>query len=172
MGESIVKSKAIFSDDRNHRYLLKRVWDEKKEYATIIMLNPSYADELKYDYSSMRAINYILDNQKNELLNKEYGGVNIVNLFSIVETNSSNLPSYNERFNNDTNKYIEKAIKESKDIFIGWGSNRNRKKRVEFIKGKLKGKRIFRFVDGSNYNKHISLLSKNIRLEQLDTNKI
>ena len=44
-----MKTEAVFSEDRRHRYLLRKEWDTKKPKATIIMTNPSTADMLTLD---------------------------------------------------------------------------------------------------------------------------
>lgn len=165
-----VISKAIFSDEEKptHRYLLKRIWDDLKKTATVIMLNPSYATSLKYDNSSMRVINYLVENG-------DYGGVYIVNLFSYIETDSENLPTYNERFNEETDKYIKYALSKSSDIYIGWGVNKNKKRRIkEIIKflNDLNITKVRRFVDENNKSYHVSIMGKGMKHKVVDVNKI
>ena len=53
-----MKTETVFSDDRLRRYLLRKEWDNKKPKATIIMTNPSFADLLTLDYTTL----YILKN--------------------------------------------------------------------------------------------------------------
>ena len=36
---TVIKSKAIFSDDKKHRLLLRREWDKDKKSAMIVMIN-------------------------------------------------------------------------------------------------------------------------------------
>ena len=71
-----VKSKALFSDDRTHRLLLRKEWDKTKPTAMVILINPNSADTLNYDLTTMLVINNL-----NQL---GYGAVNIVNLYSII----------------------------------------------------------------------------------------
>ncbi|WP_366924638.1 DUF1643 domain-containing protein [Metallumcola ferriviriculae] len=166
---STIKSKVILSDKKihnyTHRYLLERVWKKESPKATIIMLNPSYADELKWDYSSMRVMNFLID--------QGYGGVSIVNLFSCIETNSKNLPPYNIRYNADTDKYIAEAVARNKDIIIAWGTNKNRKRRIQSLKTILQNqteeKRIFRLMDSDGKIHHVSILKKDIYLKLLES---
>ncbi|MDR1020436.1 MAG: DUF1643 domain-containing protein, partial [Synergistaceae bacterium] len=56
--KAVMKTEAVFSDDRNHRYLLRKEWDAKKKKAVVIMTNPSTADTFMLDYTTM----YILNN--------------------------------------------------------------------------------------------------------------
>ncbi|MBW9169766.1 DUF1643 domain-containing protein [Clostridium estertheticum] len=161
------ESSAIISDlnynNYVHRYFLERIWDKEKTIATVIMLNPSYADELKWDYSSMRAINFLID--------EGYGGITIVNLFSCIETDSENLPSYNQRFDKDTDKYIEKAIIQNEVFIIAWGSNKNRLRRITNLKKILtKHKdsiKISRLTDEDNSRRHVSRLKRKLHLEPI-----
>ena len=36
--QSILETEAIFSDDNQHRYLLKKTWDSEKQTITIITM--------------------------------------------------------------------------------------------------------------------------------------
>ena len=127
------------------------------------MLNPSYADELKWDWSSMRIINHLIELE-------EYGGVDIVNLFSWIEVDSKKLPPYEERYNKTTDNYLEEAIRDNKDIIIAWGSNKDRKRRINKVKKILleceskhrQKKNIYRITDDVDNIKHISRLNGNI----------
>lgn len=38
--KSTIHTEAIFSDDEQHRYLLKKTWDEKKAACTVITMYP------------------------------------------------------------------------------------------------------------------------------------
>ena len=48
-----MKSKALFSDDGEHRLLLRREWDKDGKSAMIIMINPNTADTLCMDIHSL-----------------------------------------------------------------------------------------------------------------------
>jgi len=166
---SFIKSEAIFSDDDSHRYLLSRLWDneeqeqERKPTATVIMLNPSYANEIKYDNSSVKVMNFLVD--------EGYGGVTIINLFSFVETDSKKLPPYDQRYDNNTNMYIEKSVEQNQVIILAWGSNKNRIRRINFLKKILKKqkkkKTIYRLTDSDNNIKHVIYLNKLLHLEPI-----
>ena len=53
-----LRTETVFSEDRSRRYLLRKEWDSKKPKATIIMTNPSAADLVAIDYTTL----YILNN--------------------------------------------------------------------------------------------------------------
>lgn len=69
---TVIKSKAIFSDDGEHRFLLHREWNEKKKSAMIIMINSNTTDTLNVDLTKMLVLN--------NLSMLDFGSVNIVNL--------------------------------------------------------------------------------------------
>lgn len=161
-------NESIFSDDGNHRYLLTRVWNNELPSVTIIMLNPSYADELMWDWSSMRIMNYIVGCKK-------YGGIDIVNLFSCIEKDSERLTQYKQKFDDNTDKYINKVIEKNSDIIIAWGVNKNRKTRIKTIKKFIKkynNKNIFRLVDEDDEIKHISVVSNHFKIIRIDIDDI
>ncbi|AWK51609.1 hypothetical protein DIC82_11490 [Clostridium beijerinckii] len=128
--EKSIKSTAIVSDDGNYRYRLTRVWDNNKQSATVIMLNPSKANELKSDKTVMNLTNFLIDNN--------FGSVNIVNLFSYMTTDPSKLHEREEQFERYNNTYIELAFEEADIIIIAWVRDnkkyiKNRKIEIEKI---------------------------------------
>ena len=49
---TIIKSKAIFSDDKEHRSLLRKEWDSEKQTAMVIMINLNTADTVNFDMAT------------------------------------------------------------------------------------------------------------------------
>lgn len=84
---TIIKSKAIFSDDKEHRLLLQKKWNSEKPSAMVIMINPNTADTVNFDMTTMLVIN--------NLHKLGFGSVNIVNLYSRI------MEKLNLRFNGD-----------------------------------------------------------------------
>ena len=82
-----IKSKALFSDDGEHRLLLRREWDKNGKTAMVIMINPNTADTLNMDLTTMLVLN--------NLSVLGFGSVNIVNLYSRIT------PKLSLRFNSD-----------------------------------------------------------------------
>ncbi len=76
--KATIKTEAIFSDDRKHRYLLRKEWDAKKKKALVIMTNPSTADTCMMDYTTL----YI----QNNLIKLDFGAVDIANMVSKMTT--------------------------------------------------------------------------------------
>lgn len=118
-----IKSKAIFSDNGEHRLLLRREWDKNGKTAMIIMINPNNADTLCMDMTTMLVLN--------NLYRLGFGSVNIVNLYSRI------LPKLSLRFNSDDDiiakecdEIIEQYAATSDAIIIAWGSLGNTSERV------------------------------------------
>ena len=110
-----IKSEAIFNDDRTHRLLWKRVWDKDKPLATVIMLNPALADTILTDTTTYLVVNNIARMET-------YGGVNIVNLFSLLTPKLQFRGIDDEEINIPENDdFIKKAAEESEAIILAWG---------------------------------------------------
>lgn len=97
---------AVFSDDGKKRYLLTKIWDEKKPNLAIVMISPSEASSIELDHTTLRVINnsYRLG----------YGSVSIVNLFSVIGNFDS---EYNKDIDKENAKVIEKVATEA-DIVV------------------------------------------------------
>lgn len=120
---TVMKSKALFSDDGEHRLLLRREWDKNGKTAMIIMINPNSADTLCMDMTTMLVLN--------NLYKLGFGSVNIVNLYSKIT------PKLSLRFNSDDDliakgcdEMIEEYAVTSDVIIIAWGSLGNTSERV------------------------------------------
>ena len=113
----------MFSDNGEHRLLLRKEWEKNKKTAMIIMINPNTADTLNMDLTTMLVINNL-----NEL---GFGCVNIVNLYSKI------MPKLSLRFNSDddlidkeSDIIIEQYAAMSDAIIIAWGCVGNNSQRV------------------------------------------
>lgn len=112
--KSSLRTEAIFSDDMAHRYILKKEWNKNKPKATIIMINPSSANETEIDMTTMNVINNL-----NRL---DFGAVDIVNMFSLICSKISMKYSMDELIGDDNDIYIEKSVLRSDIVIIAWGS--------------------------------------------------
>jgi hypothetical protein len=79
---------AVFSDCRNYRYSLWRVWDNEKPLVAFIGLNPSTANETKNDPTIRRVVQFAQD--------WNFGGVCMLNLFAIVSADPSILKTHHD----------------------------------------------------------------------------
>ena len=113
----------MFSDDGEHRLLLRREWDKDGKTAMIIMINPNTADTLCMDMTTMLVLN--------NLYKLGFGSVSIVNLYSRIT------PKLSLRFYSDDDliakgcdEMIEEYAVTSDAIIIAWGSLGNTSERV------------------------------------------
>ena len=115
---TIIKSKAIFSDDKEHRLLLQKEWDSEKPTAMVIMINPNTADTVNFDMTTMLVLNNVSK--------LGFGSVNIVNLYSRI------MEKLNLRFNGDDElihdvrerqKYLLELIKQHANKMYQIGKN-------------------------------------------------
>ena len=123
--KDVIKCESVYSDDRSHRFLLKRVWNKDKPLVAVIALNPCCADNIFSDLTT----NLIMNNVARL---EHYGGVEIVNLFSMLT------PKLNFRWNspaelNDpqNDSYILKAAEECQIVILAWGKGANSNINIE-----------------------------------------
>ena len=123
----LVRTEAVYSDDRTRRYLLLREWDAKKPKALIIMTNPSSAGTIALDFTTL----YILNN----IAQLGYGSVSIANLVSkmALRLNTKNdLEAEDENFNQ-----IVKVAQKSDAIIIAWGKIGDNSFKVREVQDRL-----------------------------------
>ena len=123
----LVRTEAVYSDDRTRRYMLLREWDAKKPRALIIMTNPSTAGANALDFTTM----YILNN----ITQLGYGSVNIANLVSkmTLRLNTRNdVAAEEENFDQ-----ILKAAQKADKIIIAWGKIGDNSITVREVQDKL-----------------------------------
>ena len=119
-----IKCEAVFNDDHSHRFLWKRVWNKDKPLATVITLNPALSDNIVMDTTTALVVN-------NVARLKEFGGVTIVNLFSLLT------PKLDFRLNADADlnesnndNFIKKAAEESEAVILAWGRGASNNQRI------------------------------------------
>lgn len=105
---------AIFSDCHQFRYVLMRIWDEKKPKCMFIMLNPSIADAAEDDRTVTRCIGFAKA--------WGYGSLYICNLYPFVSTKPEGLLSAENPLGNDNIQYLKKFAPMSKLIVLAWGN--------------------------------------------------
>jgi hypothetical protein len=128
--KSVMKTEAIFSDDRTHRYLLRKEWESKKKKAVVIMTNPSTADTFTLDYTTM----YILNN----LSKLDFGSVDIVNLVSKmtkklrIKNDADSADAERENFG-----IISNSAQKADFVIIAWGKLGENNKDVRDLQDRL-----------------------------------
>lgn len=112
--KDVIKCESVFNEDKTHRFLWKRVWDKDKPSVTVIMLNPSLSDNIVTDTTTALVVNNIASFG-------EYGGVEILNLFSVL-TPKLRFPDVEENLNvKENDSYILKSVEASAKTIIAWG---------------------------------------------------
>jgi hypothetical protein len=125
--KAVVKTETVFSDDRRRRYVLRKEWDSKKPKTTIIMTNPSTADMLMMDYTTL----YIMNN----IVRLDFGSIDIVNLTSKMTTKldvKKDLEVEEENFIT-----ICKSAEKADKVIFAWGKLGENNKRVREIQDLL-----------------------------------
>ena len=106
-------SGASFSNDRQYRYALWRIWDRSKPLVMFIGLNPSTANETKADntiHSVMRIARH-----------NGYGGVYMLNCWPMVATNPKFLKwdELSDEWNAHTLRVLGSICQ---DVVFAWGN--------------------------------------------------
>ncbi|MGO2174014.1 MAG: DUF1643 domain-containing protein [Staphylococcus equorum] len=111
--KSTLETEAIFSDDQQHRYILKKTWDSEKQTITIITMYPHYDGILNIDLTTQLIMNKVSEMEA-------FGSINFVNLYSNITThiNIKHLDAYDKH----TDIQIMKSVKESDEVILAWGS--------------------------------------------------
>lgn len=122
--KTTVKSEAIFNEERTHRYLLSKVWDKNKPIACVIMLNPAMADNIIMDTTTALVVNNIARLE-------EFGGVEIVNLYSKLSTKLRFKETDEELNDKENDSYILKSVEASTKTIIAWGKASSSNPRIE-----------------------------------------
>ncbi len=127
-----IKKGAILSNDRNHRFILTRTWDEEKPRAVFIGLNPSTADENEDDPTIRRCVGFAR--------RWDCGGLIMVNLFSMRATDPKIMKGAEVPNLESNDAWIVKAAIDAGVVVAAWGNHgkhRNRdKEMVELLRAR------------------------------------
>lgn len=124
-----MEKSAILSADRKYRYVLTRIWDEKKPTVVFIGLNPSTADEEVDDETIRKCIGYAK--------RWGYGKLIMVNLFAFRSTDPSMLKRVEDPVGPDNDSYIQKCVSESNLVIACWGNHGKLLNRDKALMGSL-----------------------------------
>lgn len=117
-------SGAEFSECRNFRYKLWRIWDEALPKAMCIGLNPSTANENKNDAT--------ITHLTKALKKLGYGGFYMTNLFAFISSNPQDLLTTADLQKDNEIKLAEVRLL-CKDVIICWGAFKQATKRIEQV---------------------------------------
>ncbi len=109
----IIKTEVTFSEDKKHRYLLRKEWNKTKKKAMVIMINPSSADEVLIDHTTM----YVVNN----LSKIGFGSADMVNIFSKIDTKISTKDGVEGLVGEENDIQISNSAAKVDNIIIVWG---------------------------------------------------
>ena len=112
--QCILETEAIFSDDNQHRYLLKKTWDKDKKIISVITCYPNFEGTKKLDLTTQLILNKVSEM-------KDFGSINFVNLYSNMIT-TTNIKHIENSHDKHTDIQIMKAVKEADEVILAWGA--------------------------------------------------
>lgn len=117
--KNTIKAEAVYDDTKQHRLWWAHKWNNQKPMACIITLHPSTSDTIVMDMTT-----FLCENGVAKL--EEYGGVIIVNLFSLLTSKLQMRWARDIDINHlENDNYIKKAAEESSKIIFAWGRGAN-----------------------------------------------
>lgn len=130
MGDLLMKSSAIVSDDGRFRYALTRDWGDGPR-AVFIMLNPSTADAEEDDPTIRRCISFA----KRE----GCGSLRVENLFAFRATNPDQMFAHAHTAVGGTDRYIREAVTDAGTgpVIAAWGGDKRAAPRAHHVLGML-----------------------------------
>lgn len=108
-------TRAIFSEDKSHRYTLTKEWDASLANAAVIMLQAGKSNALIQDVTTCNIINCVSQ------LDEDYGSVNIVNLFSRVDLELDTDIDIDDFTDEENDKQIEQVAEQAEIIILAYG---------------------------------------------------
>ena len=119
----LMRKHAIISKDEKYRYKLTRTWDEDKGKVLFIMLNPSTANHIENDLTTIRCMNFAKK--------WGYGGIMIGNIYPFRAKKPKNLlkwletqiPLWRANFYYTNTHHVQAMADECSLIVCAWGCN-------------------------------------------------
>lgn len=106
---------AVFSPDRDYRYLLWRRWEHNAPYCLFIGLNPSTANERDDDPTIRRCKRFADD--------WGFGAVVMANLFALRATDPKVMLAHSEPIGIDNDVWLQDLARGAGVIVCAWGAN-------------------------------------------------
>ena len=118
-----ISCEAVFdSKEKQHRYSMIKVWDEKLPQAAVISIAPSSDCGVSADLTTQLI--------QNNLDGLRFGGFVLTNLFSLVGCEFKKLKSTDELYNKETDKAILASCEKADVIIICWGGASSKNKLI------------------------------------------
>lgn len=123
--KTVLRTEAHFSEDKNHRYLLRKEWEKSKNRFCVLMINPNNADGIVIDLTTQLVVN--------NLSKLDCGAVEILNLYSMVGKLSTRAEIEENKIENL--KAIMQSVDKSTKVILAYGaigkSNKTVQKRID-----------------------------------------
>ena len=147
-----IRNFCLYSEDGNHRYLLARIWDEKKSIPLFISKCSGEADGL-----SLELTNTLITNNLYAL---GYGGYYAVNLCSGIHGRTKEIKD------KETDRIISEYAEKASEIIISWGkltTNILKERESEVFKLLKSSKKKILSVSDSNGRTNLHILTPCVR---------
>lgn len=118
------QNSAVFSEDRQYRYVLSRYWDMTLPIIMFIGLNPSTANETEPDPT--------INKVRKVAAKNGYGGFIMCNLFGIISAHPEILLTHPNPVG-DQDDYLEAYSRIAKDVCFCWGVFKQAAQRREHV---------------------------------------
>lgn len=115
------ESGAEFSEDRQYRYALWRIWDDSLPLVMFIGLNPSTANETQPDNTITKV--------KKIAAHNGFGGFYMMNLFGLVSSKPEALDTHLNPIG-DNKEWLYKIRHKCTKVVIAWGNFKQAEKAV------------------------------------------
>jgi len=119
-------NQALFSNKKDYRYMLSRVWDTKKPTLGIIGLKPLIGDAITSDLDINHQIKVAKD--------LGYGSLYSLNLFSFIEKDGLNIYDIDDPIGINTDRYLKRYLSKCEIVICAWGNEGKYKDRAKEIK--------------------------------------
>ena len=108
-------TRAVFSEDKSHRYLLSKEWDASLSNVVVIMLQAGKSNALIQDVTTCNIINCVSQ------LDEDYGSVNIVNLFSRLDLELDTDIDIDDFTDEENDRQIKEVAEGAELIILAYG---------------------------------------------------
>ena len=140
-----IQNLTLFNDSKTHRYLLSRIWDEKKPIPLFVSKCSGEADGIFLEVTNMLI--------SNNLYRLGYGGYYAVNLCSGIYGRTEEL------CDSQTDQIIREYAKQADSVILSWGSltkkDLKEREKAVYVILKASKKKVFAVTDEKKTNVHI-----------------
>lgn len=145
-------NQALFSNKKDYRYMLSRIWDTKKPTLGIIGLKPLIGDAINTDLD--------ISHQVKVAKALGYGSLYSLNLFSFIEKDGITIYDIDDAVGINNDRYLKRYLAKCKLIICAWGNEGKYKERSDYFK-KLSTNLHYLKLNKTGEPAHISHISGN-----------